>query len=29
MDSTRAVTFGLTLDKAGQVTSDNYSMIAN
>ena len=26
---TRAVTFGLTLDKVGQVTTDNYSMIAN
>jgi peptidoglycan/xylan/chitin deacetylase (PgdA/CDA1 family) len=26
---TKAVTFGLTLDKVGQVTTDNYSMIAN
>ncbi len=26
---TRAVTFGLTLDKVGQVTTDDYSMIAN
>jgi len=26
---TRAVTFGLTLDRVGQVTTDNYSMIAN
>jgi peptidoglycan/xylan/chitin deacetylase (PgdA/CDA1 family) len=26
---TRAVTFGMTLDKVGQVTTDNYSMIAN
>ena len=26
---TMAVTFGLTLDKVGQVTTDNYSMIAN
>jgi peptidoglycan/xylan/chitin deacetylase (PgdA/CDA1 family) len=26
---TRAVTFGLTLDKVGQVTTDNYSMVAN
>jgi peptidoglycan/xylan/chitin deacetylase (PgdA/CDA1 family) len=26
---TRAVTFGLTLDSVGQVTTDNYSMVAN
>ena len=26
---TQALTFGLTLDKVGQVTTDNYSMIAN
>ena len=26
---TQAVTFGLTLDKVGQVTTDNYSMVAN
>jgi peptidoglycan/xylan/chitin deacetylase (PgdA/CDA1 family) len=28
-DGTRAVTFGMTLDKVGQVTTDDYSMIAN
>jgi hypothetical protein len=28
-DGTRAVTFGLTLDSVGQVTTDNYSFVGN